>query len=41
MPFRSKAQMRWMYANKPRMAKRWARHTKSTKRLPARARWRR
>lgn len=24
MPFRSKAQVGWMFANKPAMAKRWA-----------------
>jgi len=34
MPFKSKAQQRWMFANKPRMAKRWAKETKSFKRLP-------
>ena len=27
MPFVSKKQLRWMYAKKPRMAKRWAKHT--------------
>lgn len=34
MPFKSKAQMRWMFANHPEMAKRWADHTPSTKKLP-------
>jgi hypothetical protein len=29
MPFKSGKQRRWMFANKPKMAKRWARHTKS------------
>lgn len=28
MPFKSAKQRRWMFANKPRMAKRWARHGK-------------
>lgn len=34
MPFRSKAQARWMFANKPKMAKHWAKETKSIKALP-------
>jgi hypothetical protein len=34
MPFESKSQMRWMFANHPEMAKRWAKHTKNTKSLP-------
>jgi hypothetical protein len=34
MPFKSKLQMKWMYANKPKMAKKWQKHTKSTKKLP-------
>ena len=33
-PFASKAQMRWMFAKKPAMAKRWAKKTKNTKSLP-------
>jgi hypothetical protein len=37
MPFRSKAQARWMFARHPKMARRWAKHTKSIKRLPNRA----
>lgn len=36
MPFKSKAQARWMFWKHPKMAKRWAAHTKSIKRLPAR-----
>ena len=36
MPFKSKAQMRWMFANKPGMAKEWAHETPSVKRLPQR-----
>lgn len=24
MPFKSKKQMKWMYANKPEMAKKWS-----------------
>lgn len=34
MPFKSKAQARWMFANKPKMAKEWAEHTPSMKSLP-------
>jgi hypothetical protein len=34
MPFKSKKQMRWMFANDPEMAKRWAAHTKDMKNLP-------
>lgn len=33
MPFKSEAQRRWMYANKPEMAKKWEKHTKK-KKLP-------
>jgi hypothetical protein len=40
MPFRSKAQMRFLYARHPRVAKRWAKHTSRSqmRRLPARKR---
>ena len=34
MPFVSKAQSRWMFANKPTMAEEWASKTKSIKKLP-------
>jgi hypothetical protein len=34
VPFESKAQQRWMFANKPRMAERWADHTPDIKALP-------
>lgn len=34
MPFKSKSQMRWMYATHPEMAKRWEKETKNEKRLP-------
>lgn len=34
MPLKSKAQMRWMAANRPEMLRRWAAHTKSVKKLP-------
>lgn len=27
MPFKSSKQRRWMFANKPAMAKRWAKHS--------------
>ena len=33
MPFRSQAQRKWMYANKPAMAKRWEKETPK-KKLP-------
>lgn len=36
MPFQSKAQQRWMFAAEPKMAKRWAKHTKDFKTLPDR-----
>ena|GEM_PF-736355 len=35
MPFKSKAQRRWMYANDPEMAREWESHTKG-KKLPER-----
>jgi hypothetical protein len=35
-PFKSQAQRKWMYANDPKMAKRWAKHTPKGKRLPRR-----
>ncbi len=34
MPFKSKSQAKWMFANKPKMAKEWASKTKSIKALP-------
>ncbi len=34
MPFKSKAQQKWMYANKPEMAKEWAHETPNIKKLP-------
>lgn len=34
MPFTSKSQARWMFANKPGMAKEWASKTPSIKKLP-------
>jgi len=34
MPFKSKEQAKWMFANKPAMAKEWASKTKSIKKLP-------
>jgi GMP synthase-like glutamine amidotransferase len=34
MPFESKSQQRWMFANKPEMAKVWASHTANIKKLP-------
>lgn len=34
MPFRSKAQRKWMYENKPEMAKKWEEHTPKDAKLP-------
>lgn len=34
MPFKSKAQESWMYANKPAMAKRWQAETPKGAKLP-------
>jgi hypothetical protein len=34
MPLQSKAQMRWMFANHPAMAKRWMKETPDPKNLP-------
>ena len=34
MPFKSKAQRRWMYANEPEMARKWSDHTPKGKKLP-------
>jgi hypothetical protein len=28
MPFKSAKQRRWMFKNKPKMARRWAKHSK-------------
>lgn len=38
MPFLSKKQMAWMFANHPKMARKWAKHTSNIKRLLKRAR---
>ena len=35
MPFKSNSQRAWMYANHPKMAKRWSAHTAKGKKLPA------
>jgi len=34
MPFKSKAQMKWMFANMPQTAEKWAKHTPNIKSLP-------
>ena len=34
MPFKSRDQRAWMYANDPKMAKRWEKHTPKGKWLP-------
>lgn len=36
MPFKSEAQRRWMYENKPEMAREWEKHTPKGKKLPKR-----
>lgn len=36
MPFKSKAQRRFMYAKHPRVAKKWEAHTPKGKNLPER-----
>lgn len=38
MPFKSKAQRKWMYANDPQMAKKWEEHTPKGKSLPEKVR---
>ena len=35
MPFKSKAQEKWMWANDPKMAEKWEEHTPKGKKLPA------
>ena len=37
MPFKSTAQRKWMYSNKPEMAKRWEKETPKGKPLPKKA----
>jgi len=34
MPFKSKSQEKWMWANKPQMAKQWEAHTPKDAKLP-------
>lgn len=34
MPFKSKAQAKWMFVKKPEMAKEWAAATPNIKKLP-------
>jgi len=36
MPFKSEQQRKWMYSNKPKMAKKWEEHTPKGKKLPKR-----
>lgn len=36
MPFKSEQQRKWMYANKPEMAREWEAHTPKDKKLPKR-----
>jgi hypothetical protein len=38
MPFKSKAQARFLFAKHPKIAAKWAKETKSIKRLPKRKR---
>jgi len=35
MPFKSKAQEKWMWATKPQMARQWEEHTPKNSKLPA------
>lgn len=35
MPFKSKAQEKWMWATNPKMARQWEEHTPKNKELPA------
>jgi len=37
-PFKSKAQQKFMFARHPKIAKRWAKETKSIKSLPKKVR---
>lgn len=37
MPFKSKAQQKYMFAKMPKTAKKWAAHTPNIKSLPKRA----
>lgn len=37
MPFKSKKQRAWMYANRPKMAKEFEAHTPKGKKLPNKA----
>ena len=37
-PFKSKAQQKWMFVHHPKMAKKWAKETKSIKSLPKKVR---
>lgn len=34
MPFKSHSQRAWMFANKPKMAKKWEKETPKDKKLP-------
>ena len=34
MPFKSKSQEKWMWANYPKMARQWEKHTQKTYSLP-------
>lgn len=36
MPFKSKQQAKWMFTNKPKMAKKWAKETPDISKLPKR-----
>lgn len=35
MPFKSKAQRAYLYANKPKMAEKWSKETPKGKKLPS------
>jgi hypothetical protein len=38
MPFKSKAQEKWMWANDPKMAEKWEEHTPKGTKLPKKVR---
>jgi len=41
MPFKSKAQRKYLFAKHPKIARRWAKHTPKGAKLPARVKRRR
>ena len=39
MPFKSEAQKNWMFANKPKIAKEWEKHTSKKKKFPQKSKF--